>query len=352
MISAIITAAGSGVRMNRATRKQYLLLGGIPILRHTLTVFESCDIIDEIILVIPKEDFAFCNKNIIFPLKSQKKINLVSGGNSRQDSVYNGIMAIKDSNNNSIVIIHDGVRPFVHSDMIISCITGAKNFGACATGIFVNDAVKNVNKSGDITKSLARKNIWLAQTPQAFQYSIIKQAHENAKRDRYVGADDAEIVERLGGINIKINQGKKFNIKITNAEDMALAEAILLRVGKKQREKRKHSRKSCSLFAHYSTENRMYGDFINNVGSGGLFIETRNDFEIGQELKLILSLSNRQKPISVIGKSARHSENGVGIEFDLTQYQQEIINSILEEMTDIPIVSNEKSKQLKNKKPA
>jgi 2-C-methyl-D-erythritol 4-phosphate cytidylyltransferase len=224
MVSVIIVAAGKGVRMKEALRKQYLSLAGRPILSHTLLVFDRCRGINEIFLVVPGEDLDFCYKHILLPLTLQKKINLIPGGPERQDSVYNGLLAITDKK--SIVVIHDGVRPFVQPGHITACINGARHYGACVMGIPVYDTLKRVNDSGWIDKTIKRDTIWLVQTPQAFQYERIVLAHERARKDGYFGTDDALLVERLGK-NVKMIQGSRYNIKITTREDLVLAKAIL-----------------------------------------------------------------------------------------------------------------------------
>ncbi|MCP4367963.1 MAG: 2-C-methyl-D-erythritol 4-phosphate cytidylyltransferase [Deltaproteobacteria bacterium] len=222
MVSAVIVAAGKGVRMNDAVRKQYLPLAGRPVLAHCLTLFEKCNLINKIILVVPEDDFDYCRNNILPMLKS--KINLVAGGRERQESVYNGLIAVGE--NNGIVIIHDGVRPFANNEMLESCIRGAKKHGACIVGVPMQDTLKKISFSNSIEKTIERNNIWLAQTPQAFRYEIIKKAHENAKLKEYTATDDAFLVEQIGN-PVKIVKGNKNNIKITTREDLKLAQAML-----------------------------------------------------------------------------------------------------------------------------
>ena len=222
MVSAVIVAAGKGIRMNDAVRKQYLPLAGRPVLAHSLTLFENCNLINKIILVVPEDDFDYCRNNILPMLKS--KINLVAGGRERQDSVYNGLIAVGE--NNGIVIIHDGVRPFANNEMLESCIRGAKKHGACIVGVPIQDTLKKISILNNIEKTIERNNIWLAQTPQAFRYEIIRKAHENAKLKEYTGTDDAFLVEQIGN-PVKIVKGNKNNIKITTREDLKLARVML-----------------------------------------------------------------------------------------------------------------------------
>ena len=223
MVSAVIVAAGKGIRMNDTVRKQYLPLAGRPVLAHCLTSFEECNLINKIILVVPEDDFDFCRKEIL-PARSEKTVRLVPGGEKRQDSVYNGLLAADE--NTGIVVIHDGVRPFIDIEMLELCISGAKEVGACILGIPVQDTVKQVESSGHIIKTLERDTLWLAQTPQAFQYEIIRKAHENARLKGYAGTDDAFLVEKMGK-HVKIIKGSKNNIKITTREDLRIAEGML-----------------------------------------------------------------------------------------------------------------------------
>jgi len=157
-------------------------------------------------------------------MELKNRLNLVPGGEQRQNSVYNGLQAIDKKTDT--VVIHDGVRPFIQPDELESCILGARKFGACILGIPAGDTIKYVGKSGFIEKTLARDSIWLAQTPQAFKYELITRAHETARRDGYTGSDDASLVERLG-VGVKIINGSKNNIKITVREDLVIARAML-----------------------------------------------------------------------------------------------------------------------------
>ena len=217
--------------MNDAARKQYMMLAGRPILGHTLAAFDSCRLIDEILIVVPNDDMDFCRTEILASLNLQKKIQLVSGGKKRQDSVYNGLLAIHNkadyTDKNDIVVIHDGVRPFVRSGQIEACINAAKETDGAILGISAFDTLKNVNNEDVIEETLDRKTVWLAQTPQAFKYALIRKAHEDAKSNGFTGTDDASLVERIGG-NVKIINGSRHNIKITTRDDLLLAEAILM----------------------------------------------------------------------------------------------------------------------------
>jgi 2-C-methyl-D-erythritol 4-phosphate cytidylyltransferase len=224
MVYAIIVAAGKGLRMQDPKRKQYMVLEGKPILAHTLMAFNCCDAIDQIIVVLPAKDLEFCRQEILPAAGVKKKTELVIGGARRQDSVYNGLRAINDDD--GLVLIHDGVRPFVRQKHLRDCIEGAHKRGACILGVPAFDTVKQVNARREIVQTRLRDTLWLAQTPQAFEVKLIKKAHASAKEDGYIGTDDAALVERLGAA-VKMIPGSRSNIKITHPEDLKLARALL-----------------------------------------------------------------------------------------------------------------------------
>ena len=224
MVSAIIVAAGQGTRMQGQQRKQYLLLDGIPVLSRTLAIFDNCDRIEQIILVIPADDFNFCQKNIVEPAGLTRKIIQVPGGERRQESVFNGLKTV--DSDCSIVVIHDGVRPFVRNEQLIECIDGARETGACIMGVPAYETLKQVDASDHIIRTLKRDDVWLAQTPQAFRHDLIRKAHDRAQMEGYFATDDACLVERLGA-KVKIISGSRNNIKITIKEDLEMAGWIL-----------------------------------------------------------------------------------------------------------------------------
>jgi len=224
MVSAIIVAAGQGTRMQGQQRKQYLSLAGIPILTRTLSIFDKCDRIKQIILVIAQDDFDFCQKNIVEPAELTRKIIKVPGGERRQESVFNGLEKVGPDC--STVVIHDGVRPFVRNEQLIECINGARETGACIMGVPAYETLKQVDASDHIIRTLKRDDVWLAQTPQAFRHDLIRKAHDRARMEGYSATDDACLVERLGA-TVKILRGSRSNIKITIKEDLEMAQSIL-----------------------------------------------------------------------------------------------------------------------------
>ncbi|MFH2044265.1 MAG: 2-C-methyl-D-erythritol 4-phosphate cytidylyltransferase [Pseudomonadota bacterium] len=223
MVYAIIVAAGKGNRMNSSIRKQFLEIDGSPLLYATLKAFDLCTLIENIILVVPADDIQYCIDRIIDPLKIKKKVKLIKGGKERQESVYNGLLEIDEKD--ATVVIHDGVRPFVSSSLIEECVRGALLHKACVSGLPASDTLKLADDTGCIESTLSRDSVWLVQTPQAFDYSLIKKAHDIAIKDGFTGTDDAMLVERIGE-KVKIIKGSKNNIKITTKEDLILAQAI------------------------------------------------------------------------------------------------------------------------------
>lgn len=224
MNTAIIVAAGQGTRMGGAVCKQYLPLNGLPILARTLSVFTRSNLFQEIILVVAASEMANCRHRILEGLPGAQSIRLVAGGRERQESVCNGIEACR-AREDDIVIIHDGVRPFVSRDILERCLEGVQKNGACIAAIPTSDTLKVVNTGGLISETLPRANIWQAQTPQGFRLGLIREAHRLARHEGFSGTDDAQLMERLGQ-GVAIVTGSRFNIKVTTPEDLPLAEAI------------------------------------------------------------------------------------------------------------------------------
>lgn len=221
---AIIVSAGKGQRFMEGKKKQFFLLADKPILAHTLDKFESCPLIDSILLVAGQEDMDYCLKEIIEKNKYRKISQIVPGGKRRQDSVRNGIDALsRDAN---IVVIHDGVRPFVTREMIEDSIHSAQRFGAVVMAMPVKETIKIANADGTVLQTLDRESLWQIQTPQTFQAHVIKEAYQKATENGFLGTDDASLVERLG-MKVHILPGLYTNIKITTPEDLILANLFL-----------------------------------------------------------------------------------------------------------------------------
>ena len=220
--TAIIPAAGIGVRMHADRAKQMLELGGVPVLVHTLKRFQQCDAIDQIILVLQpnltSEVLAMISRHNL-----TKVARVVAGGAERQDSVYRGLQVVKEETA-GIIAVHDAVRPFVKPEEIRSVIERAETTGAALLALTATDTIKQV-KSGRVQRTLDRRRIYYAQTPQAFRYSIIREAFERAYADGFMGTDESQLVERVGH-RVSIVEGSAINIKITRPFDLRFAEAI------------------------------------------------------------------------------------------------------------------------------
>ena len=218
---AMIVAAGSGKRMGADRPKQFLELNGRSILSYTIETFDSSPDIDGIVIVTNADNVDYVKNDIAAPFKKVKAV--IAGGSERQYSVYNGIKAIE---NCDILLIHDGVRPFVTNGSIKNIIEETKINGCCILAVPVKDTIKICDKDGFITSTPDRSLLWQAQTPQAFKFDIIKKAHESAKEDNFLGTDDAMLTERLG-YKTKAVMGSYENIKITTPEDMDIGAKIL-----------------------------------------------------------------------------------------------------------------------------
>lgn len=227
-IVAIVPAAGRGIRMNHSLPKQYLPLGGKPIIARTFTVLEKFPLIDEILPVVRNEEKEYCRREIIEKYNLTKVHRLVEGGEKRQNSVYNALEKIEADTD--LVVIHDSVRPFVTEDILMEAIAQASAHKASVVAIPITDTVKEAKLHGFVKRTLRRENLWSVQTPQVFDYELILRAHKRAREENFIGTDDASLVERIG-CSVKVVEGSPDNIKITTAEDLIIAEAILREFG-------------------------------------------------------------------------------------------------------------------------
>lgn len=223
-VSVIIAAAGMSNRMRSSVNKQFISIDNKPILTHTLEKFEKCRYVDEIIVVAKEDEVDYCKRKIIRRFNFKKVSKVVKGGRERQDSVYNGLLALNENCN--IVLIHDGARPFIKLKNIEESVEETANFGACVVGVPVKDTIKIIQKDKSVLNTPDRNQIWAAQTPQSFRYDIIMKAYRSAIYDGFIGTDDSMLVERLG-IDVKMILGSYENIKITTPEDLIIAESLL-----------------------------------------------------------------------------------------------------------------------------
>ncbi len=219
--SAVIAAGGSGTRMGGDIPKQFVQIGGIPIIVRTLLKFETCPDIDEIIIVARDSDIETV-KRISAEYKITKLTHIVKGGATRQASVLNGINAALGK----FVFIHDAARPFVTTEQISEVVNETHRFGAAALGVPVMDTLKTVKNDGMILETVDRENKYYIQTPQGFEIEMIRNAHRDAEKNGVSVTDDCALAE-LFGASVKVVKGSPLNIKLTTPEDMVLAEGIL-----------------------------------------------------------------------------------------------------------------------------
>ena len=222
-VVAIIPAAGEGRRMGATVEKQFMHLNGTPILSHTLKVFDASPVIDGVVLVVAAQQHQVLHEEVLDSYPCDKLLRVVDGGQERQDSVALGLAAVPQEC--ELVVVHDGVRPLVDMDLLGSVVKSAQQHGAAIAAIPAGDTVKRVRK-GLVTTTLERETIWLAQTPQAFHASLLRQAYEKALKDQVMVTDDAALVERLG-VEVHLVPGSPENIKVTTPTDIIIAEALL-----------------------------------------------------------------------------------------------------------------------------
>jgi 2-C-methyl-D-erythritol 4-phosphate cytidylyltransferase len=217
----IIPAAGQGTRMGAGKNKLLLELNGIPVLIHTLRVFEEDENCKGMILAVHHQDeMEF--RALLEKYNIDKVLNFVPGGQDRQHSIYN---ALKTVNSNDIILVHDGARPFIQKEQIDRLTETAIEKDAAIMGVPAKDTMKRV-QGGVVVETVERSSLWAVQTPQAFRMSVLRQAYEKAESENFVGTDDASLVERLGH-PVSIVEGDYDNIKLTTPEDLFFAEAIL-----------------------------------------------------------------------------------------------------------------------------
>jgi 2-C-methyl-D-erythritol 4-phosphate cytidylyltransferase len=240
-VFVIIPAAGLGTRMTSATSgkakknspaKQFTELEGVPILIHTLRKFAACADVEEICVALRPDEI----NNFQARLEKDgrdilaKKVQLVAGGEHRQQSVANALAAIR-AESDDVILVHDAVRPFVTREIIQEVIAAAQKYGAAIAGMPAQDTVKQVERTAEgavVTATLPRERVVMAQTPQGFRYGLLKKVFDEAAADGFTGTDEASLVERSGQ-EVAVVMGSPRNIKITTPADLELAEFFLQR---------------------------------------------------------------------------------------------------------------------------
>jgi 2-C-methyl-D-erythritol 4-phosphate cytidylyltransferase len=223
-VHVLVPAAGSGSRLDGDTRKQYLELGGQPVLVRTLVRLAALSQVTAIHLIVPEEDVAFCRNELVERYHLDKIGAVIVGGAERQDSVRNGLEAC-GAENQDVILVHDGVRPFFPQEQIGPLVQLAAVEGAALLAVPAQDTIKEVF-DGRVRSTLDRRLLWQVQTPQAFRCDRIREAHRRAHAGGYIGTDDASLIEWCGW-PVAVLPGHPYNIKITTPADLALARALV-----------------------------------------------------------------------------------------------------------------------------
>ena len=227
-VFAIILAAGKGKRMGAGKNKQFIEIKGRPLLYRTLEAFDRCGAVDEIILVCAESEMDFCRDEIVDKYGLQKVRSIVTGGEERQDSVFNGLKAADSA---GVVLIHDGARPFVTGRIIEEGIMNAKKYGASACGVTPKDTIKIKDESGFSECTLDRSRLFSVQTPQCFKMDLILNCYKKIAGGGLLFTDDTSVAEYFGN-KVFLYEGSYGNIKITTPEDLIFAESLVSRLEK------------------------------------------------------------------------------------------------------------------------
>jgi 2-C-methyl-D-erythritol 4-phosphate cytidylyltransferase len=210
--------------MGGSVPKQFLALGGEPIVLHSLRILQSSPVVDEIIVAAPQSELEYCLNQIVKPHHFTKVTKVVPGGKERQDSVRHALEAVEEEAD--IVLVHDAVRPFLTERMVEAVVGMARERGAAIIALPMRDTVKHVGADHVIERTVDRRPLWLAQTPQAFRRDWLLAAHRKAHGEGVRATDDAYLVEWCG-YPVSVVEGSGDNIKVTRPEDMIIGEAIL-----------------------------------------------------------------------------------------------------------------------------
>lgn len=221
---AVVPAAGSGVRLGGRRPKQFLRLGGIPLLVRTLQVLARVGELNGLIVAAPPTD-VLLTRRLLERHGIRRLLAVVAGGKERQESVWLALQALPAWP--EWLVVHDAVRPFITPPLVRAVLAEAMRHGAATSGLPVTETLKRV-RDGIVAATVEREGMWLVQTPQAFRRDLLWEAHEKARRDGFLGTDDAALVERLG-VPVRMVPGLSENLKITTREDLARARAFAVR---------------------------------------------------------------------------------------------------------------------------
>ncbi|MGI6001979.1 MAG: 2-C-methyl-D-erythritol 4-phosphate cytidylyltransferase [Candidatus Merdisoma sp.] len=230
--TAIVLAAGQGRRMGSKIQKQFLELKGNPVLYYSLAAFQDSPLIDSMILVTGAAEIPYVQTEIVEKYGFSKVRAVIEGGTERYASVWKGLQALEDGmteeEKDGYVFIHDGVRPFIHEEILSRAFDAVEKYHACVVGMPSKDTVKLADKEGFVAMTPARSLVWSIQTPQVFDFRLAYRAYaELAESGRTDVTDDAMIVEAFTDTRVRLVEGSYENIKITTPEDLKIAEAFL-----------------------------------------------------------------------------------------------------------------------------
>ena len=231
--TAIVLSAGQGKRMGTSVQKQYIELQGKPIIYYTLAVFQRSEIIDDIILVVGKDQLKYVQEEIVRKYHFTKVKTVVEGGHERYASVWQGLKAREydkyyENIQDGYVFIHDGARPFVDEEMLERAYDTVRKYKACVAGVPSKDTIKLINEEQFAVTTPERKYVWAVQTPQVFEKTLIFEAYARLMEEECVHVtDDAMVVEQMMHLPVKLFEGSYENIKITTPEDLDIARIFL-----------------------------------------------------------------------------------------------------------------------------
>jgi len=224
---AVVVAAGSGTRMGAGISKQYLMLRDKPILAHTLLRIAKLDFIYGIVVVAKQNEIDYCGNEVVDKFKVSKVVDIVEGGSRRQDSVFNGLKSIRNRKPD-LVFIHDGVRPLFSQMLFKNVFENAKVYGAAIAAAPVVCTIKESDDQMLVKKTVSRDKLWEIQTPQCFSFDLIFKAYLDIySADESILLTDESMALEFAGMKVKIVEGGRENIKITNPVDLIIAEQIL-----------------------------------------------------------------------------------------------------------------------------
>lgn len=223
--TAIVLAAGQGKRMGTKVQKQYLEINGKPVLYYSLHVFEQSAVIDDVILVVGENQAEYCQNEIVSKYGFGKVRRIIQGGAERYISVWNGLQEVDDD---GYVFIHDGARPFVDEEILNRAYNDVQTCKSCVVGMPVKDTIKLADSEGYVEETPDRSLVWMIQTPQVFESSLVKQAYTLLMEQECIQVtDDAMVVEQMLGHKVKLTLGSYENMKITTPEDLDIAEIFV-----------------------------------------------------------------------------------------------------------------------------